>query len=65
MVVHAENEKQKKIVAQHICLGYVCKNCKNYHKSVIVPSTGYCSRFNTSGLSGSEDFCSLIEIKQG
>lgn len=62
MVVHAENEQQKKVIAMHICTGIVCKNCLNYSKSTVIPNTGRCHKFNKSGLINN-DFCSLFEKK--
>lgn len=60
MVIHAEDEKQKKIVAQHVCSGMVCKNCLNFSKSIVFPDKGYCQFFNKPGLSYN-DFCSLFK----
>lgn len=57
MVVHAENEQQKRIMAQHVCGGMVCKNCLNFSKSIVFPGSGYCMHFNKSGLQYN-DFCS-------
>lgn len=62
MVVHAENDKQKRVIASHLVTGHICKNCINYHKSVVFSETGYCSFFNKGGLEF-KDFCSLYKDK--
>lgn len=59
MVIHAESEQQKKVIAEHICTGMICKNCLNYSKSMVFPDKGYCQFFNKPGLSYN-DFCSLF-----
>lgn len=60
MVIHAENEKQKKLTALHISTGAVCKNCKNFSKSVVFPDRGYCHFFDKPGLCYN-DYCSLFK----
>lgn len=59
MVLHAENEKQKKTISMHICTGMVCKNCSKFSKSKVFPDTGYCVFWNKTGLS-CNDFCSMF-----
>lgn len=55
MVIHAENEQQKKDTAHHIVNGTICKNCKNYNSKLHdcskwltvkpIDEYGYCSKF--------------------
>ena len=60
MLLHAENDKQKKVISMHICTGVVCKKCLHYSKSVVFPGTGYCGFWNKSGITYN-DFCSLFK----
>jgi hypothetical protein len=60
MRIHAEDERQKKVIACHVTTGYICKNCINYSESIVFPDTGYCMFWNKPGLSKC-DFCSLFK----
>lgn len=60
MVLHAENEVEKKVIACHVVNNYLCKNCLNYSESMVFPDTGYCMFWNKPGLSKC-DFCSLFK----
>lgn len=62
MILHAENDKQKKTISMHICTGMVCKNCLHFSKSTVLPDTGYCYNWNKAGLSYN-DFCSLFRMR--
>lgn len=60
MLIHAENKKEKRVISCHIVTGQICKNCLNFHNSIIFPMTGYCDFFNKAGLNYN-DFCSLFK----
>ncbi len=60
MIIHAESNKEKKVISCHVVTEHICKNCLHYHKSKIFQSTGYCDFFNKAGL-GYNDFCSLFK----
>lgn len=60
MVIHANDDRSKKVISMHICTEMVCKNCINYSKSTLFPNSGRCHELNRSGLRYN-DFCSLFK----
>ena len=36
MIIHAESNKEKKVISCHVVTEHICKNCLHYHKSKIL-----------------------------
>lgn len=59
MIIHAKSYEQKKMQAQHIVTGCVCKNCEYYRKGVKGVMDGIC-QFDKY-IKCHTDYCSNFE----